>query len=316
MAANINDNTGEKELNDFNISMRSQPWFVEWHRARGLNPGGNGNRKLSGREQNELEQMVIQHMFDGRKPEGMTIDSGGSLNQKGGWAGMPTWAKIAVIGAATVATAGAAGAFSGGAAAGSAAAGGGSAIPTIGSTALGTGMATAAPSIAGSTAAIGGGAAAAAPSLMGRIAGFAKNPLVQAGSRMLAGAADASAQNRGATIDAQLAHDQLNLQAQRERRDAETDAYRKSLFGQLAEGYQPSSRPAGAEGRHPQGFITDEARQAGSLMTDIAMNRMKTNDYPSITPFSQLPTRPGTMERIANYAAPALSLFDPRLYGR
>src|SRR5688572_19396209 len=79
--ANVpNRQTSEADLNTFNIWMRSQPWFIEWHRQRGLNPSGNGNRKLSRDEQGQLERLMQQNgvPLDG----GMHIDSGGSANQK------------------------------------------------------------------------------------------------------------------------------------------------------------------------------------------------------------------------------------------
>jgi hypothetical protein len=314
--ATITERTDERELNEFNITMRSQPWFQEWMRARGLNPTGFGNRKLNGKEQDALEVLVAQHYFDGRIPDGMTIDSGSSLNQKGGWAGMPTWAKVAIGAAVTAASMGAIPGVpgvpglpglggSGSAAAGSSAAS--SALPTIGgTTAYGSGMAATAPSVLGSVA---GTAGAGGGGLFSQIARY--GPSIAAGGRMLGGLAQANAQNRGAEMEARFAHDALELAAQSDRRNAETDTYRKSLYGQLAEGYQPSARPDGVQGRHPQGFITDKAREAGSLMTQIAMDRLR-NPQPSVvTPYSQLPTQPGLMEQIANYAGPAMSMFDP-----
>jgi hypothetical protein len=175
--ADITERTDEDKLNQFNIQMRSQPWFVEWHRQRGLSPSGYQNRKLKGHEQDELERLVAQHYFNGRVPDGMTIDSGGSLNQKGGWAGLPTWAKAVIIAGAAAATAGAAGVFGGGAGAASAAGGGGgaaasgsaAAIPTIGSTIYGTGMGVA-PSLAGAST-LAGTAAGAIPTIASTVYG-------------------------------------------------------------------------------------------------------------------------------------------------
>ncbi len=300
----------DTDINSFNLKIRQQPWYQDWFKQRGLDPN---NVKLNDDQRRELKALVERHSGF-TLPGDMKIDPAGNLNEKGGWAGLPVGVKIAIIAGATLATAGAAGAFSGAAAPSAIAGSGGStvaggALPTIGATAYGTGMATA-PSIAGLT-----GAATGGGGLLATLGSVARSAAPIAG-RMLGSVAQSQANNRGVEMDARMQHDALQLAGNRDRRDAESDAYRKSLFGQLAEGYQPSSRPAGAEGRHPTGFITDEARQAGSLMTDIARKRMETGDYPGITPFEQLPTRPGLMENIANYAAPALSLFDPRLYGR
>lgn len=292
----------DNEINNFNGQMRQQPWYQEWFAQRGLDPN---KVKLNDAQREELKRLIEQRagfVF----PKDMKIDPAGNLNEKGGWAGLPGWAKTAIIGGATVASMGMI-----------------PGVPGVGGIFGGGGVPNAVPAVSGNLAPVlpatpgavsGGGAAAGG--LMSKIASFAKNPLVTAGGRMLAGAGQAAATNRGAEIEARLAHDQLNLAAQRERRDAETDAYRKSLFGQLAAGYQPSQRPDGAAGRNPNGFITDQARQAGQSMFDTAQDRMRRQDYPSITPYSQLPTQPGRMERFASYAAPALSLFDPRTYER
>lgn len=240
MPTNIDDKTGEQALNRFNISMRSQPWFVQWHRQHGLNPSGNGNRKLSGTEQNELEGLVVQNMFQGRKPQGMTIDSGGSLNQYGGWKGMPTWAKIAIIAGATVATAGAAGAFSGGAGAASGVGGGAGAATgtgaTVGSTlalpslvAVNSGAPIVAAGVgAGVGTGVGVGTGSTVASLLGtglttrQIVQSAITPGINAGvnyftqraqSRQADRAltAELSAQDRAAALQAQSAKDQLDF---------------------------------------------------------------------------------------------------------
>lgn len=316
--SNINKKSDEEALNNFNIQMRSQPWFIQWMQERGLNPSGFGNRKLSGKEQDQLEQLVAQHYFGGRLPEGMTIDSGSSLNQKGGWAGMPTWAKTAIIAGAAVATAGTASALSGGSFLGIG--GGAGAVPNAVPAVSGSlaPVLPATPAVAGGTAAATGTAAAAGgKSVFDRVSGWLRNPVVNAAGQMISAAGQASANNRGVNVDAQLAHDDLALRAARERRDAEKDAYAGAMLGQLATSYQPSNRPAGAEGRHAQGFISDGARVAGQTLYDQMLKRLQTQDYgTSITPFSELPTQPGRMERFATYAGPALSLFDPRTYGR
>lgn len=300
--------TSEEDLNKINTVLRMQPWYQQWFSQRGLNPN---KVKLSKGQQQELQNLAARNGYE--IGDRMKFDEAGNVNQKGGFAGMPTWAKIAISAAPVAAsmaipgvreaTVGQLGSIFGG--------GGG-----VGAAGTGSG-ATAAGNFASQMAANPMIPKAASPSLFSRIAGFAKSPadLISAGGRMLAQAGQASAANRGTELDARMAHDQLSLQAEREKRDAETDAFRKSLYGQIAAGYAPLTRPEGIPSRAPAGgYITPEARESGRMMTDTAMNRMRTQDYPSITPFSDLPVKPGLFERIAGYAGPAMSLFDPRLY--
>lgn len=311
-------------INDFNLHMRQQPWYQEWFRQQGLDPN---HVQLSQAQRHGLQQLILQK--GGVPPDAfnnMKIDPAGNLNTEHGFASQPTWLKGIEIAGAGVGAAFAAPAVLGALGVGGAAPG--VAVPSITGTTYGTGMAAGLPSLAGMgtlPAVAGAGAGmttgitgAAAPSLMSRIAGMAKNPasLLSSGGRALGAISQASASNRGTQIEAQMAHDQMQLEADQQRRAAESDAYRKTLYGQMAAGYQPSTRPAGAMGRDPNGFITDQARQAGQMLTDTSMAHLRNQDYPSITPMNQLPTKPGLMESIANYAGPAMSLFDPRLYDK
>jgi hypothetical protein len=265
-------------------------------------------------QRKQLQILAKQHGLD--LPDGVHFDPSGNVNEQHGFAGLPTWAKIASI-AAPVA---AADIFTGGAVHGAiqgplmhalgmgAGSGGGTAAGgSIWSGAL--------PALPGAAA---GSTSAAAPSVMGSIAAALKNPsnLLSAGGRMLGAAGDASAHNRGAVVDATMQHDRLGLEADAQRRAAESDAMRKSMWGQMAAGYQPSTRPAGIPTGTPGGYITPQARELGQGITNTAVDRMQRKDYPSITPLSQLPMKPGIFEQIANYAGPALSLFDPRMYGQ
>ena len=297
--------TSDTDLNQFNIWMRSQPWFQEWHRQRGLNPSGNSNRKLTDREQAELESLMRQNGV--QLDSGMHIDSGGSLNQKNRLG--RNLAIGAGLTAATLATMGAAGAgpmaglFTG---ATPAATAGGTGATLTGMSGAPI-VAVGAPTVAGSTTAGGAG-------MFSTLANVLKNPatrtVLSGVGRMVAGAGDAAAANRGTQIEAQLAHDQLKLTAEREGRARQSDAYRKAMLGQLASSYQPSTRPAGSEGRYSQGFITPEAREAGALLYSQGMDQLRQGSAPSITPYSELPTKPGMFERLASYAGPGLSMFD------
>lgn len=318
--AKATQKTSEEDLNKINTTLKSQPWYQQFFKDRGIDPT---RVKLSGTQRQALTGIAAQNGY--ALGDRMKFDEAGNMNQSGGFAGMPTWAKIAIAAAPVVATAGF-GAAGMGPMAGMMGAGGGGGAALGGSAATGltSGMAGAAPSIAGATTLAGGAslagggaaAAASAPSLMSRIASMGKNPLISGAGRMISQAGQASATNRGVQMDATMEHDRLQLDADRDRRNAETDAMRKSLYGQIAAGYQPSTRPNGVSSRNPVGgFVTDQARQAGQSMTDTAMARMRDQNYGvGITPMSALPMKPGLMERIAGYAGPAMSLFDPRLY--
>lgn len=168
--------SSEREINEINLLMRQQGWYQEWFRQRGLDP----NRvKLNEGQRKSLEATAAQNGFSlgGR----MKVDEAGNINQKGGWAGLhPGW-KAAIIGGTAVAGGAALGAFGGlggggsasiggsasaGAGAGGSAAGSVGAIPTIGSTAIGTGMGYGPASLAGTSAL--GGAAAGIPTIGSR----------------------------------------------------------------------------------------------------------------------------------------------------
>ena len=89
--------TSEQQINEINAWMRGQPWYQQWFQLRGLDP----NRvKLTEAERTELSQVAAQNGV--QLGDRMKIDEAGNVNQKGGFAGMPTWAKVA-IGAAPVA---------------------------------------------------------------------------------------------------------------------------------------------------------------------------------------------------------------------
>lgn len=338
----------DTSINAFNLKIRTSPWYQEWFKQKGLNPN---QVKLSSQQREELKQVVEQHTGF-QFPGDMKIDPAGNLNEKGGWAGLPKAVKIGIIAAAAVGGGAALGAFGGIGGGGGAAASGGStaaatggsaALPTIAGThAIGTGMSLpiagatgstmAAPGIlgAGGSAMMGGAsmgptiAGKASPSLMSRIAGYAKNPLVQAGSRMLTGAGSAAAQNRGAEAALRMDHDamglqrdQLKLAAEKSGRDAQSDAMNKAVWGN----YVANHKSAVPEDVSPYARIREVSegeREAGRLLAEQARQKMESGQYtdvnPSITPFEQYPSQPGVMERIANYAGPAMSLFDPRLY--
>lgn len=183
--------TSEADLNQFNVQLRSQPWYQQFFQERGLDPN---NVQLSRRQQGELEALMQANGLP--LQSGMHIDQAGNLNQKNRLgrnvaigAGIATGGYFAAP--ALAGALGAGGGAGGGAAAGGAgAAGGGAAagaIPTIGGTALTTGMAGVAPSLAGASTLAGGAAAtgggAGAGGLLGKLGAFSKTGLGQAAMR-------------------------------------------------------------------------------------------------------------------------------------
>lgn len=69
--------TSEQDLNQFNITLRSQPWYQDYFKSRGLNPN---KVKLSRRQQGELEQLMARNGMPVHS--GMHIDNAGNVNQK------------------------------------------------------------------------------------------------------------------------------------------------------------------------------------------------------------------------------------------
>lgn len=157
MAYDTNQLQTSGDRNRVNTAMRATPQWRSAIQAMGLNP--DGPLRLSGSQQQQLAQQL------GIPTSDFHIDPAGNINDYHGWKGLPTWAKVAVIGGATVATMGAAGAFGGGAGAigaggGAGAGGAGATGGTLASTAIAptaTSLGFGAPTLAGAGTAAGGG---------------------------------------------------------------------------------------------------------------------------------------------------------------
>jgi len=148
--ASPHQGTSEADLNQVNLQMRSQPWYQQWFRAKGLDP----NRvRLTEQQRQELTQLAAANGVE--LGDRMKFDEAGNVNQMGGFAGMPTWAKIALASAAVAGTGGALGAAGVGPMAGMFGGGGGGLAASVGAPA-----ATEA-AIFGSPAAMASGAGAA-----------------------------------------------------------------------------------------------------------------------------------------------------------
>lgn len=229
------------DRNAINLKMRQTPWYQGYFRARGLNPN---QVKLSDRQRSELAALAAQNGMP--LSSGSHIDSAGNVNISHGFAGLPTWAKIAIVGGAAATGLGFAGVgplggilgFGGSTAAPAAAA---STIPTLttigGAPIVGVGATTAA---AAPAAAIGGHTVGAALGLTG--AGVSMRDIVKAAIPSaingVTGAVTARAQSRAADrglqaeLDAQNHAAELQAQSAREQLDylKETEAQRRKEF--------------------------------------------------------------------------------------
>lgn len=146
---NISD---KNERNQLNAILWQQPWYQEWFASQGIDKGGKV--KLSDQQRKQLQALVVQNGF--LDPSDGHIDPAGNVSDFHGWKGLPTAAKIAIIGAAAAGTAGAMGAFGGGGGiAGSAGGGASSAVaPSTGIAGLNTATLTGIPGV---TTGVGGG---------------------------------------------------------------------------------------------------------------------------------------------------------------
>jgi hypothetical protein len=198
-----NRGTTEKDLNAFNVQLRSSPLYQQFMRSRNLPT--NGRVKLSRKQQSDLEKAMASAGF--KVPSGMHIDQGGNLNQKNRL--VRNTAIAAGVAAGTIATLGAAGVISGGVGGGFGLGSAGAAsvpgavsgvVPTTGAMAggLGTGTVVGGASAAAVPGAIG---AAAAPLGTGTVIGGA------AGGGLLASAplASSAAVPLASTVTSNLA---------------------------------------------------------------------------------------------------------------
>lgn len=90
------------DRNKINLAMRSQPWYQGWFRAQGLNPN---SVKLSDGQRQELAAVAAKNGMP--IPAHGLIDQAGNVNIQHGFAGLPTWAKVAIESGAALTGAGA-----------------------------------------------------------------------------------------------------------------------------------------------------------------------------------------------------------------
>jgi hypothetical protein len=329
--------SSESEINQLNLAMRQTPWYQDFFKQRGLNPN---QVKLNDRQRAELAQIAARNGY--QLGDRMKIDQAGNINQMGGFAGMPTWAKIAIAAAPVAATAGfgaagmgpMAGMFGGaggGAGAGSVGIAGlntgtltsipgvttgiggsvaGSVLPSVGIAGLNTGTLT---SIPGVTTGTGAGSAGSGSVINGLMKGMGgAQDFADLGS-LFGNVSESEAGNRQDNAGIMNNHGYLSLQAQQDRRANESDALKKiQQAGYIKSGGTPydASKVQLSGGRSlpsfnfPRAPITDEAKQAAGTLEQEMLKRVGPEGSYAPPPLEKYTDR-GALERATNYGSMA-----------
>jgi hypothetical protein len=324
----------DTSINEFNLKIRTSPWYQEWFRAKGLNPN---KVQLTKDQRNELKAVVEQNT-DFKFPGDMKIDPAGNLNEKGGWAGLPTGVKLALIAAAAVGTAGAAGAFGGAAGVGAGGTGSGLSAASTGaafqgaSPLLGAGTLAGGGSTLGTVASVAGGG-----STLGKIAKTALGggeggstmdrigELMRAGAGAVGAAGEAAAQRRDSRNDDLYRARQSDVGAesnfqnqqldQAKMEAAQRDEARKALYRASV----MKNPTFSSEYRGPGLQVSPEMMEGLSNLEKQALQR--TADAPmyntsqmrkprDFAPLELTTQAPSTMETISNWAGPGLKIGD------
>lgn len=285
--------TSELDLDQFNTSMRSTPWYQAARQRMG--PGA-----LSRSEQSELEQLMAAN---GMGVEGgMHVDSGGNVNQKNRLGrNVAIGAGIAAGGyfAAPAIMA----ALSGGAAAGGA---GGLSAGMLPGVTAGLGTAGAAGAA--------GGASGAGAGLLSALGG--KAGMLSAGSRMLGAFGQSEANNRGVNLSATQNQDQLRLAGAGFDRAGQTDALRKAASTDyLLSGGRPYVAPEGttAIGFGPSAPSAARQQIAKQIQDELLARTAPGGGF-QVSDTSRY-MRPGGGERFANILGPAAGIAS-QYFGR
>lgn len=287
--------TGEDEIARFNDWMRSQPW---WQSIR-----GSGTGDLSDQQQAQIVQAAKNAGIT--VPSAFHIDEAGNFNQKSRTKRNLIIAAAIGGGVLTAGLAsGAIGAGLGGAASSGSALGSTAALGPV-AAAGGTTAAVVPAGIAASTAGSGLG-------LAGTLGAVGKNMLsrgaLDAAGRMVGAAGETAAQNRGASLEAALASDSMNLAAANSNREGEADAMKKLNQANYLQHWAAPTRPANLPISGLQGpTAPDEAQLAASKsLEDQMLKRIQGGGFQP-SDYSQF-TKPSSAEHAANYIGPALSL--------
>jgi hypothetical protein len=136
---------------------------------------------------------------------------------------------------------------------------------------------------------------------------------LDAAGRALGAVGQTQASNRGTMLDAMMAGDEMKMASARERRADETDIMKKIQMSEYLKGgganYAPSAsvtgKPLGQFDFGVRPATETESQMAGELAGQLKQrlsNPLQLSDYSS-------QMKPGTMESIANWGGPLLSLF-------
>lgn len=310
----------KEDINAFNLNMKSQPWYQDWMRSQGINPG---RVKLSKEQRKQLEQVVLAHGAPVTLFNDMMIDPAGNLNTEHGFASQPTWLKAIEIGGAGAIGGYLAAPLFGGTTAATGVAGAGTNIASMTIPELGL---EAIPSILGA----GGTSAALAPAVvagggtLGKIGGFLKKA-----APVLTGAGQAVGAATSAAGQTQLANAELGLNANAQNISGES-AFQNAQQGMAAtEAAQrkealkniyranyarnPSVspfNPVGAPKYSPeylQGLTDLEKEALARLASPALYGTDKLRAPVPYTPYVPN-TRQSTMQRVGNWLSPALSM--------
>lgn len=316
----------ETARNAMNEQLQRQPWYQQYKQRIGM---WDRPTNLNSQQKAELTQLAAQHGM--QLPKGAVFDDAGNVNIRHGYAGMPTWAKIAIAAAPVIATAGfgaagmgpMAGMFgAGGGGLGSGVAGttsalgaGGSmAVPELGIGAIPglLGHAAIAPSMAPITFGGSGGAGSFISNLLGKIPG--KPQAWSDAAKMVSGIGEAEARNRAGRADLTQDYDRLMMEAARNRRTEESDAMRKlAQAGYLARGGSQFKAPIinirGREIQTPDFGLapppaSESQKQAAGLLESQMLDRLRSGGYQP-QPLSSYADR-GKLEKAGSYIGAAV----------
>jgi hypothetical protein len=310
----LNGRQNEATLDQANIAMRSMPWYQDMLKSFGQSPD---SVHLNDQQKQAVVKGAQAHGFVIDEGD-MQIDNSGNIDKKGHK--LRNTLIVAGIAGATIATMGAAGVFAGAAMPAATGVGGMSA------TSLGLGT-TAGLGTAGATATTLGTAAAGA-STLSRVAQAAK--LAQMGGSAIGKMTTAAGNNR-------LDQEQLALGANRdniagnkaaedalmersklegsERRSALIDVARASDTRNPNRSVYNTSAPKVNSPEYMSTLTDLEQRAMGRLKTDAAYGTNNMTPLAGYKPLNlkelqeETDTKPSLMERIGQYAGPAMSLY-------
>ncbi len=282
----------EQAQNELNIKIKGQPWYTQFLQSIGQDP----NRvKLSGDERKALQSIAARNGV--QLPQGVQFDPAGNVNEKHGFAGQPGWVKAIEIGAALAPVAYlAAPALAG--LGGPGALGAGEASTTLGATGgLVPGLSTAASTGLGTTGLIASGVKPGL-STIDRV-----GSLLRDSSKAVGDMTTAAGNNRLNENDARMTADTTNIinKGRQETNDAAREAIdRKNLY-KASVARNPQVSPYNAKGVPA---LSPELMAGLSEMEKASLARLQAGRDP-FTPYE--PKGPSTLERIGNYASPAMS---------